>query len=634
VNTLTIQSKKAVKVSNPLEDFGIATNLLNHENSFVLELSKGKKVILFGAFFYFIDKKKSKPIVNNDSQVLKKLFNDHSLADLIPKLEGQYVGMLIDSVKEQVQLFSDRYARLDLYYSLSQNKLLIATELDFIFKHTQPQYDQKMLVHFFSVYGNYVPKGHTLYQNVKRLKIGEILTFKKGAITSEVISFVPQKIEEYQDKKLEDYYQILKNSIHSRINNKNDVWVSSSSGWDSSIILGMLVDELGPKKVNMITGSMKYSKQAEIINQFELDKIKSIGKFYGIKPKIVSLDYESEDALKDYQRLQSFYRSKHLYSFTVFNFSRIAEGLPSKGVTIFNGETSDSFHNFGFSQFVTFFHTIKSFTEYGDKMNNYLYSPHFFQKIIKGDYEKDKVFQIFQKMMPGVNFENNFKNKEDLLERYLFPLFYGGPRVPFVKTEVNPLLTSKAQKKILTFPFREFQPQALNSLNQDNLYSWFIHLYHHFHSQGSTVNAHKYPLEKNGHSWRMPFNDYQMIDFLSKAPESWGRGLDFNHTKHPLKWVAQNKIKFPYELLQKGPHSYLYDVIEGFSLQAEIVYRSHLAGYFKKVLAEKPYKKILDPEYFDLTYLDNMVNDYVSGKEVKDLNNLVSLVNLCTVGWY
>ena len=127
-----------------------------------------------------------------------------------------------------------------------------------------------------------------------------------------------------------------------------------------------------------------------------------------------------------------------------------------------------------------------------------------------------------------------------------------------------------------------------------------------------------------------------MIEFLSKAPEDWGRGLDFNNTKYPLKWVAKNKIKFPYELLNEGPHSYLYDVIEGFSLIAEITYRSGCSELFKEKLSSKKYKNILNDEYFNIDYIDSLVKEYLMGKEVKGnhFNNLVSLITLCSTGWY
>ena len=123
---------------------------------------------------------------------------------------------------------------------------------------------------------------------------------------------------------------------------------------------------------------------------------------------------------------------------------------------------------------------------------------------------------------------------------------------------------------------------------------------------------------------------------MSQAPESWGRGLDLNNTKYPLKWVAQNKINFPYELLDKGPHSYLYDVIEGFSLFAEITYRSGVTSFFKEVLATGAYKQVMTDEYFDMTYIDSIVQDFLSGKEAKgyDFNNIVALLSLAITGWY
>jgi hypothetical protein len=140
----------------------------------------------------------------------------------------------------------------------------------------------------------------------------------------------------------------------------------------------------------------------------------------------------------------------------------------------------------------------------------------------------------------------------------------------------------------------------------------------------------------NGHVAVSPFNDYRIIDFLSRAPENWGRGLELNNTKYPLKWVAKNKIRFPYELLDEGPHSYLYDVIEGFSIMAEITYRSAVVDFFKDSLATRAYRNILCEEYFDLKYLDGLVDDYLNGREAKgrDFNNLVSLNTLAVTGWY
>ncbi|RJQ23945.1 MAG: hypothetical protein C4560_00475 [Nitrospiraceae bacterium] len=608
--------------------------------SFRLELNNKATVYLFGEIFYHIRSDGKIKLIGSDSgRYLKNIFSEYSLKDAISSLEGQFIGIYADTAKDRVRLFSDRYARLDSFYSSNAKGFFLSTGLDFIFENVKPVYDQKMLSHLFSVYGWYTPKGYTIYKNVKQLRVGEIITLSGAGMESETIKFEPLNIKEYGEDDLDVYYRILRDSVISRANREGTTWVSSSSGWDSSILLGMLVDEFGPRNVEMISGSMKYSKGTEVINKFEMDKIKHIGNYYGIKPNIVELDFMSSKAPDYWKKVLPYYKSKHNYTYVTYNFTKLSDGISlhgGSGQKIFNGDTSDSFHNFGFSQFATFFHTKKTFTEYADKMNCYLYSPSFFKKVLDGTYEKDKVFQIFKKMMAGVDFSSGYKNMQDLIESYLFPFFYGSPRIPFAKTSNDTALSKKGQEAVHSFPFREYMPEVLSGLDEKNLYSWFIYLYHSFHSQGSTVDIQKDSMEYNGHKWRMPFNDHRMIDFLSMAPESWGRGLELNNTKYPLKWVAKNRIKFPYELLQTGPHSYLYDVIEGFSLFAEITYRSGVTEFFRESVKNKPYHSLLSDKYFNINYLDKIASDFVNGKEAsgKDFNNLVSLITLCVTGWY
>lgn len=611
-----------------------------HDADVRIKLQNEREVYLFGDVFYHIKNDGRIRLIDaNSENYLRKVFSGQKLKDIIPHLEGQYLGLYVDSSKNQAQIFSDRYARLDTFYASGGADFYLATDLDFIFKHVRPEYNQKMLAHLFSVYGWYTPKGLTIYKNVRQMKVGEIIAVSGSGISSEMIKFKPLEIEDYSDRDLETYYKILRESVASRANQSGKTWVSSSSGWDSSLILGLLVNEFGSRNIGMITGSMKYSEGTDVINKFEINKIKKIGEFYGIKPNIVDLDFKSKKAPDYWQKVLPYYKSKHMYTYVTYNFAKLSEGLKGAGgdgQIVCNGETSDSFHNFGFSQFATFFHIKKSFTEYADKMNCYLYGPSFFKKAVNGTTERDRVFQIFKKMMGSVEFESVWDDRDEIISSYLFPLFYGSPRIPFAKTHENPALTKKGQAEIYGFPYREYMPEVLSSISEDNIYSWFIYLYHSFHSQGSTVNIQKHGMEYNGHRWRSPFNDYRIIEFLSKAPEKWGRGLELNNTKYPLKWVAKNKIKFPYELLEEGPHSYLYDVIEGFSLFAEITYRSGVTEFFKETLKGRPYKDILTDEYFDMKYLDRLCAEYLEGKEVKgqDFNNLVSLITLCITGWY
>jgi len=608
--------------------------------AFVFQFGENKKLAIFGEVFYYIQPNGSVKMLDGSSaEYLKKVFSSNKLKDVIPRLEGQYFGLLYDSLRKTAMIFSDRYVRLDLFYASQGDSMYLDTDMDDIFRQVKPVYDEKIIAHLFSVYGWYAPKGLTIYKNVSRLKVGEIIEVSGKGINSEIIEFKPREIKEYGEKELETYFNTLRNSVIARANKNGKTWVSSSSGWDSSMLLGMLVNEFGSKKVGMVTGSMKYSYATDVINKFEMDKIKAIGKFYGIKPVIADLDFRSKSAPDDWKNVIPFFRSKHNYTFINYSFAKISGRLMDAGgenQVIFNGETSDSFHNFGFSQFGTFFHSKKPFTEYADKMNCYLYGPSFFKKVLDGTCEKDRVFQIFKKMSGEDGFSQVPKDRSARIESYLFPLFYGGPRIPFARSFANPAFTALGEKAIYGFPYRQYSPEIVELISPENMYSCMIHLYHSFHSQGSTVNVQKYAMEMNGHRWRSPFNDYRMIDLLSCAPENWGRGLELNNTKYPLKWVAKNKIRFPYELLDKGPHSYLYDVIEGFSLVAEIVYRSGVTAMFKDSLKSRQYRDIIAGEYIDLDYLDKITGDYLGGKEVRgaDFNNLLTLLSLTTIGWY
>lgn len=603
-----------------------------------LELDSERHVYLFGEVFYHIvSGDQIKLIDSRSGEYLAKIFRENKLQDVIGRLEGQYIGLLVDGSDRSARLFSDCYARVDSFYACRDGDFFLATDMDFLFAHVDPEYDQVMLSHLFSVFGWYTPKGLTIYSNVKQLRVGEILTLTGDGLESEIMEFQPIEIEEYTDEHLETYYRLLRESVLARASGAKQIWVSCSSGWDSSIILGLLVSELGPDKVSVITGSMNYSDRMDAFNRFEIDKVKRIGAFYGVSPNIVDLDLRSAKEAGYWAKVLPHYKSRHMYSYMTYNFAKISGALPeSDDVVVFNGEVSDSFHNFGFSQFTTFFHTEKCFTEYADKMNCYLYGPSFLKKVLDGSFEGDKVYQIFRKMMPDVEFSFGDGSRESTIERFLFPFFYGSPRIPFAATYGNAVLTERAQQAVFNFPFRQYMPEVLARLNETNIYSWLIYLYLSFHSQGSTVNLHKHAMDHNDHGWRMPFNDYRIIDFLSAAPESWGRGLDLNHTKYPLKWVARNKIRFPYKLLDEGPHSYLYDVIEGFSILGEITYRSGVTDFFKDTLAGRKYRDVLSDEYFDLGYLDGLVQDFLDGKEARgrDGANIISLISFAITGWY
>lgn len=87
---------------------------------------------------------------------------------------------------------------------------------------------------------------------------------------------------------------------------------------------------------------------------------------------------------------------------------------------------------------------------------------------------------------------------------------------------------------------------------------------------------------------------------------------------------------------QTGPHAYLYDVNPRFSNVSELLFGSFASSYFKELVKDYPYEKILDERYFDLGYLRKLTDDYRNGVEHsgQERSDLLSLVTLCLIGWY
>jgi hypothetical protein len=100
--------------------------------------------------------------------------------------------------------------------------------------------------------------------------------------------------------------------------------------------------------------------------------------------------------------------------------------------------------------------------------------------------------------------------------------------------------------------------------------------------------------------------------------------------------MLQDKLDYPYDY-QKGAHSYTYDVDHSFNHAQEIFCHSALVEDFQSSVRSKPYHQILSKDYFDLDYIDGLVDEYISSPKdmsVVSVGKLVSIIMLCYVGWY
>ncbi len=566
--------------------------------------------------------------------LLQELFGRCSLDEAIPRLEGRYIGVLIKD--ESVTVFADHYNQKEVFYSEIPTGVVASTELPFVLEHVgKIDYDQNSLTTLLTVYGYFAPKRHTIYSKVRRLGVGERLSIDRNRFKLESIPFVPKPAGNYGSRELEEYSQLFQESVLAR-SSRSDNCVLLSSGWDSTAVLGTLVHHHGASRVRAVTGRMDYSTRRDSINIFEIERAQKIADYYSVPLDIVSIDLCGDRVLDLWESIRGPMRERHLYNLASVNHFMLAEqtGSSKTAGPVFTGEHSDGLHNFGFAQYATIFHADLAFREYSDKMGSYLFGPTFLKAVDAGTHSNDEIYRFFRMLVSDGVFADSDEDSRLRRRNFLVPFFLGSRRIPFLRSGSR-ILTEAGRHQSEEFVVTEYLAECLESMTPETLYAWLTRLYSSFHWQGSTATTQSISLELRGQSVRMPFMDRRLLEFCSAMPEHWGRGLDFNNTKYPLKWMLANKIDYPMHL-QVGPHSYLYDVDPTFNHYAEITYASATTAYFKDILKPKTYHEVLSGEFFDLPYLDSLVDGYLGGKEARgqELNDLCALYMFCTTGWY
>ena len=553
------------------------------------------------------------------------------------EVEGRFVVVAI-TVNGGCELWTDRFGRADIYWQAVDGGVVLATGMDLLpVAETGASPSQIGIAHALTVYGARPAKKHTLYDGIRRLGVDEGVRLANGYIELLSRVFRPIPTEKYGERQNHEYADTLLEAIRARASKDGNV-VYLSSGWDSTAILACLVHLFGNRKVRAVIGRMRYADRSGVINQFEIDRASAVADYFGIPLDMCELDYRT-NAAEILERTRPLLRSQQFANITGINHWLLAEttAKTARGdETIFAGEMSDGAHNLGFSQFVTIFHPAsQDFREYSDKMASYLFGPTFLQEILEGRQEHDPIWNLFKSRATTTKFDEISANPNDRTRQFLASFFLRGGRMPFTSLTNSKLLSNNGRVVYAAQMEETYLTRAGSEATPETLYAWYLHLYNSFHWQGATVATLEHTAAAHGMRCALPFHDGRLIEFLSAMPESWGRGLDLKPTKYPLKWMLQNRIDYPLHL-QVGPHSYLYDIDPSFSHLGELLFGSSFAAVFKKSLTSDWCRKRLDPEIFDLDYVDSIVNRYLSNEEFRgtEMNDLGVLAFQSAIGDY
>ena len=571
-----------------------------------IPISAEEELFLEGSFFYQTRNGKAEQLNPEtlDDQ-LRKTFLENTIQTFTETVEGVYAGIYIDKENEKIIVFSDKLKRKEIYYCADANEVIISTTLKNLRGKSQ-RYSPESII---SILHLYAPKGSTIYNNIFRLRYNEIIEITGGNLKIEKHSEKPLEIQNYDERVLENFKEVVENAIISRASGDMNI-VYLSGGWDSTFLISVLQKYYESNKIKALTMELIHPNTGTY-NVYEVEKCKKIAKFFGIDHKIIRVDFGDDHFIDLWEgEIKEKVINQGIYDAFLFGQSLGARYVKEKygeNAVVFNGEACDSMTNFGFSQYHSIPHDNKGFCEYADKMASYLYGPSFLKKVLNNNYDDDLIFQIFKWYFNNLGFtETDSLSREDRIFEYLMSFVYTPKRIPFLQLEKTNFVKEEGIRRFKDWLKPTYFGEIIENINPQNIYYWLLRLYIDFHWQGPNIRK----VMEGWHNARIPFLDYTLFRFFAQMPENWGRGLEINSVKYPLKrLIRENQYQYPAEVVDsRGPHSYTITAVD---TKYEYIHNSSISKYLlENVDFEEKSAELFSSNYFDLGCIRKYVTDF------------------------
>ena len=177
----------------------------------------------------------------SDTEVLMKLFQLHGLK-MLNRLNGMFAFAIWDTLEKKLTLVRDRMGIKPLYYSFYNATFYFASEQKALFTAGVPlKMAQDGLEEY--IFNRFVAGENTLYENVKKVLPGHIMTIHEGGKTTlEKWWNLKKEIQNQPEIKnpVEWFRETFDNAVKTRMLSDVPVGVMLSGGLDSTSILASL----------------------------------------------------------------------------------------------------------------------------------------------------------------------------------------------------------------------------------------------------------------------------------------------------------------------------------------------------------------------------------------------------------
>ncbi|HDZ27827.1 MAG TPA: asparagine synthase (glutamine-hydrolyzing) [Candidatus Aminicenantes bacterium] len=180
-----------------------------------------------------------------DCEVIIHLYEQEGI-ECIKKLNGMFAFALWDSKNQTLFLCRDRLGIKPLFYCWDGKSLYFASEIKSIL--CDPEVSKKMDWNALNLYLtlNYIPAPYTIFKKIKKLDPGCYIMVRKEGLEIKQYWDIEKGAEYYENKEknIETYkknlYDLLEDSVRTRLIADVPLGAFLSGGIDSSIIVGLM----------------------------------------------------------------------------------------------------------------------------------------------------------------------------------------------------------------------------------------------------------------------------------------------------------------------------------------------------------------------------------------------------------
>ncbi|MDD4182697.1 MAG: asparagine synthase (glutamine-hydrolyzing) [Candidatus Omnitrophica bacterium] len=250
----------------------------------------------------------------SDCEVLLHLYEECG-DNFLKDVNGMYAFALWDSRKKRLLLAVDRFGKKPLYYAVSDNRIIFASELKSLlfFEWVSKNIDYTAVDRYLSL--RYIPAPMTCFRAVKKLEQSTIMIWENGNIALKRYWIPkPNKICNFNsDEYIEHFRELLTDAVKLRLQSDVPLGIYLSGGVDSSAIAGLMKLLTGGRKVSY-TASFEYKHDEHNRAQgvaayldYEYNRVKVVKDDFSFMPSIM---YHLDEPFGDLLCLPAFMLAK------------------------------------------------------------------------------------------------------------------------------------------------------------------------------------------------------------------------------------------------------------------------------------------------------------------------------------